>query len=199
MISILKIEIDGHFHGSADVPKPWVAEITGTDPKYGLARRFLDPMTDWSGARCAMSGNIYGRVANFALRDGSLYEVSRCRGNPSKRRVVREFVAVCDGRRAVIEPEEALARVDGGGTAVRFVQREDLDGTSWIARLTGLGTPDRLGWVTRNNERIYRLQPGVYEVMDRGARHFVGVDGAERQRLDEQEAWEWIQRSALSA
>lgn len=113
---ILKIELDGHFHGSPDVPRPWVAQITGADPKYGLARTFVDAKNDWSQASRARSGNIYGRVACFPLRDGNLYEVQRCRGSSSKRHVVREFLAIEGGKRVPLEPLEALARLDGGGS-----------------------------------------------------------------------------------
>lgn len=28
-IKMLRIEVDGHFHGSSDVPRPWVARIDG--------------------------------------------------------------------------------------------------------------------------------------------------------------------------
>jgi hypothetical protein len=198
VISILKIEIDGHFHGGEPV-KPWVAEITGPDPKWGLARRFLEPMNDWSQAHAAWSGNVYGRVAHFHLRDGNVYEVQRCRGNSSRRRVVREFVAVERGKQSRIEPDEALARADGGGPASRFTIQEDLDGTSWVARVTGLGTPDRLGFVVVNGERIYRLKPGVYEIVERGERRFMGARSDRFVDLDEQEAWSWISPSARSA
>src|SRR5690606_23971831 len=124
MFSVLKVEIDGHFHGGEPI-KPWVAEIKGTDPKWGLARRFLDPKNDWSSASVSWSGNIYGRVAHFFLRDGGLYEVQRCTGKPSKRRVVREFIAVRAGKRVRIEPEEALAIADGGGEAITWRIPED--------------------------------------------------------------------------
>jgi len=80
----LRIEVDGHFHGGPPV-KPWVAEITGTCPRYGLARDFIRPMNDWAGARVAWSGNTYGVIATFPLREGRLYEVQRCEGNSSKR------------------------------------------------------------------------------------------------------------------
>ncbi len=190
-LSILKIEVDGHFHGGEPI-KPWVARITGIDPKYGLARTFLDAMNDWSNARAAWSGNIYGRVANFALRDGNLYEVQRCRGNSSKRHVVREFVVVRDGKREIIAPEQALALVDGGGEAARLTLPEDTSGSTWVARVRGLGTPERLGFVVVDSRRVYRLPPGVYEVMTGGERGFCGVRATDRELLTEQEAWAWL-------
>jgi len=52
--------------------RPWVAEITGTDPKYGLRRKFLDyntshKHTNGSGSRGA---NLW-----FILESGRYYEV----------------------------------------------------------------------------------------------------------------------------
>lgn len=198
-LSILKIEIDGHFHGG-EPPKPWVAEITGADPRYGLAREFVQPMNDWSQARVAMSGNIYGRVAHFALRDGRLYEVSRTRGNPSKRRVVREFIAVQGGKLEQLDPEEVLARVGEPGDAVLLRLPEDTSGRSWIARVRGLGTPERLAWIVRGKERLYRLPVGgVYEIVEDGRRRFTGVQVDGWVDLTEREAWAWLTESARSA
>jgi hypothetical protein len=194
-ISILKIEIDGHFHGGEPV-KPWVAEITGPDPKYGLARRFVDAMNDWSQARRAMRGNIYGRVSHFALREGGLYEVQRCRGNSSRRRVVREFLRVTGGNPVVIEAEEALSILDGDQPGALHRIRDSRD--SWVARVRGLGTPERLAWVVANGERIYRLPiGGVYEIAEHGDRRLVGslADGCIN-TLTQSEAWEWIAGAA---
>jgi hypothetical protein len=188
---ILKIDIDGHFHGGEPV-KPWVAQVTGPDRKYGLARTFVDAKNDWSQASRSMRGNIYGRVACFPLRDGNLYEVQRCRGNPSKRHVVREFLAIEGGKRVPLEPLDALARLDGGGPAARLELAEDREGTSWVARLRGLGTPDPVAFAVVDGERLYRLRPGVYEVMEQGSRRFVGVQVDGLTRLKEQEAWEWL-------
>lgn len=42
---------------------PWVAEITGTDPQYGLARRFL-------------KGERLRTIVTFELEPGRRYEVS---------------------------------------------------------------------------------------------------------------------------
>jgi len=198
MLHILKVEIDGHYHGGEPV-RPWVAEILGPDPRYGLARKFIDPKNDWSQASRSMRGNIYGRVACFPLRDGNLYEVQRCRGKPSKRRVVREFVAIEGGKRVALEPFEALARVGGGDTAARLALPEDRDGTTWVARVTGLGTPERVAFVAFDGERLYRLPPGVYEVVEQGRRRFVGVQVDALTRLSEQEAWSWLTKSDQSA
>lgn len=192
---MLKIEIDGHFHGGEPV-KPWVAEITGLDPKWGLARRFLDAHNDWSQASSSMRGRIYGRVAHFALRDGRLYEVQRCTGNSSKRRVVREFLAVAGVKRSRLAPLEALARVDGGGPAATLSLPEDRDGTSWVALITRLGTPDRLGFVGDGSDRRYRLRDGLYEVVERDQRRFVGVRDCAISKLSSKEALAWLTNAA---
>lgn len=191
-LNILRIEIDGHFHGGEPV-KPWVAEIKGLCPKFGLAREFVQPMNDWSQASRAMSGNIYGRVATFALRNGNLYEVQRCRGNSSKRRVVREFVAVSDGKREVIDPEEALARVDGGGDALVHRVPDDKSADSWIARIERLGMPSKCGFATAGTERIYRLRDGLYECAREGqSPSLTMVEKQRASRITQREALEWL-------
>jgi hypothetical protein len=189
---VLKIEIDGHFHGSSDVPKPWVAQILGTCPKYGLNREFVNPMNDWSQAHQAWSGNLYGRVARFLLRDGNLYEVSRLRGRSSKRHVSREFWRI-EGRKPVrVEPEEALARADGLGDCTLLRIPEDRSGASWVSKIRGLGDPDKMGFVVINGERLYRLPDGLYEVVRSGDRSLVGVKDHHREQLSEQEALKWL-------
>lgn len=189
---ILSIEIDGHFHGSADVPKPWVAHVGGPCPKWGLERKFVKAMNDWADAKRAWSGNIYGVTARFPLRDGNLYEVSRLRGSSSKRRVAREFIAIERGKQLKLEPLEALARVDGGGDAAVLSIGEDRDGRSWVARVTGLGTPARLGFVVDGSERLYRVRDGLYEVVDREQQWFAGVRGGRIMRLSQREALSWL-------
>lgn len=185
---ILSIEIDGHFHGSSEVPKPWVAEIQGVCPKYGLQREFVRPMNDWAQASAAWSGNVYGRVARFPLRDGRVYEVSRLRGRSSKRYVAREFLAVTGSRHEKIEPIEALATADGGGAATTFQIPDDRDGTSWVAHVTGLGTPERLGFVIAGSDRIYRLRDGIHEVCEADSRRLIRVEGASISNVSERVA-----------
>lgn len=189
LFCMLSIEIDGHFHGSPDVPRPWVARIDGTSAKWGLAREFVQPMNDWAEAKAAMSGNIYGRVARFALRDGNVYEVSRLRGSSSKRHVAREFLAIVGGKRTALSPLDALERVDGGGGAGIIKIPEDRDGTSWVASVRGLGTPTRLGFVVEKGIRWYRVRDGLYEVVERERRSFVLVQDLRVKRLTEQEAF----------
>lgn len=190
--SLLRIEIDGHFHGSPDVPKPWVAEITGMDPKFGLARTFLQPMNDWSGAHRAWSGNLYGRTAQFALRDGNLYEVSRLKGKSSRRHVAREFILVQGGKRQLVDPEDVLERLDGGKPACIVEIPEDQDGTSWIAAISGLGTPRRLGFVVVGSVRKYRCGDGIYELVKRGDRTLVSVQGQRVDEVSEREAMRFL-------
>lgn len=188
--NVLKIEIDGHFHGSAEVPKPWAAEIGGPCPKYGLQRKFLRAMQDWSGASRACSGNIYGRVVRYMLREGVLYEVCRLRGNRSKRYISREFVVVEGGKRRQLEPAEALERVVGPGTELRVP--DDREGTSWVARVRGLGMPERQGFAVVGTQRLYLVPDGLYEVMSRGDVHFVGVQAGRVIRLNHEEALQWL-------
>jgi hypothetical protein len=190
-IKMLSIEIDGHFHGSPDVPKPWVAQILGPCPKFGLQRKFVQNLNDWSDASVAMSGNVYGRVARFPLRSGHIYEVSRLRGRSSKRYVSREFLLVDGSEQTKLDAPEALARIVGPG--VEFRIPEDKDCKHWVARITGLGTPRRQGFVVVGDERLYLLDNGLYEVMRDNAQRFIGVEEGAISRLrTETEAIEWL-------
>lgn len=195
MIYLLRIEIDGHWHGSPDVPRPWVARIDGIDGyRYGLRRTFIEPMRDWKDARRACSGNLYGVVHAYALRAGNLYEVFRARGKPSKRHMVHEFLRLDEGsKRHSLEAIDALAVVDGFGddVVVHEVPASD-DGPSWVAEVHGLGTPKRLGWITTGTGRTYRMRRGcVYEVCCGGQRRLMR-DG---ETLTELEAWTWLRAS----
>lgn len=196
-LSILRIEVDGHHHGGPPL-KPWVAEITGTCPRYGLAREFVRAMNDWRDARKAWSGNVYGKVATFPLREGRLYEIARARGRSSRRYLAREFYIVERGKRVRRTPDEALAIADGGGPATLLKVDEPGVGESertWVARVTGLGTPERLGFVLVDGERWYRLRVGVHEVVEAGARRLVGVRDSAVLEIDEQEAMAWLSSS----
>lgn len=51
--------------------KPWIARITGTDPKFGLARQFVDGVADYSRANRPKTRGVY---FFFTLDDG-VYEV----------------------------------------------------------------------------------------------------------------------------
>lgn len=189
---MLKIEIDGHFHGSRDVPRPWVARICGPDPRYGLARDFVQPLNDWESAHRACSGNVYGVVAHFPLRDG-LYEMSRLRGRSSKRYVSREFLRIHDGKRSALEPREVLQRVSGAEAGAEY-RIDEGDGPRWVAQIRGLGTPDRMAWIVQGKRRSYWLPSGhLYEVRVDDRRWFVGVDDeGEIEKLNEREAFAWL-------
>lgn len=52
--------------------RPWIAEITGTDPKYGLRRVFLDANTSYkdSNGRGSRGTKLW-----FVLESGRYYEV----------------------------------------------------------------------------------------------------------------------------
>ena len=174
VLKILRIEIDGHFHGSPDVPKPWVAEITGIDAKYGLARTFIDPMHDWSGARRACSGNLYGRVARFALREGRLYEISRLRGRSSKRHVAREFGLIADGEIRTISEVDAIGFAERhAGPAITLT----VDEGTRISRVERVGTPAACGFVLRDGRRTFRLRVGaLHEIAIAESSRLVFVD-----------------------
>jgi hypothetical protein len=197
-LHMLRIEIDGHFHGSKDVPRPWVAKITGISAKFGLAREFVDPMNDWRDASKAWSGNTYGVVATFPLRDGNIYECSRTRGNPSKRHVVREFYAIEGGKRLKIEPEDALGRTIDITDAVVFDVAEDPDSPPWVAEVTRVGSTAKQGFVLIDRERRYLLRrKAMYEVKDsNGLRLIVTDQSARVSTLTQLEALEWLRSKA---
>lgn len=189
MLYMLRIEIDGHHRGGAPI-KPWVAEIGKPCPRYGLERTFVEAKNDWRNAHTAWSGNVYGRVATFPLRDGNLYEVAQAMGKSSKRHLVRRFFAIEGGKKVLVEPDDALARADGGGPATVHVIPDGED--TWISLVTALGTPERLGFVTVGSERRYRLRYGVHEIAERGVRYLVGVRNGSVHTLTQKEAWAWL-------
>lgn len=197
MLKILRIEIDGHFHGSPEVPKPWVAEITGVDARYGLARKFVDRLNDWRGAKRAWSGNAYGVVAAFPLREGRLYEVSRLRGSSSKRHVAREFIRVLDGKIEKVEVAKALAiaeRYDGPA-----VEHWAPDGTA-IALVRGLGAPQPLGFVLRDDRRLFRLRPGeLHEIVTDEDRQLALVRNERLRTISQADALRWLTDRAVAA
>ena len=49
------VTITGEQIGGA---RPWVARITGTDPKYGLKREFVNSVRDYSGANIDQAGRF---------------------------------------------------------------------------------------------------------------------------------------------
>ena len=55
-----------------NIPRPWVAKITGRDPKYKYAREFQRAQWDYSKANSVGSRGIY---LYYWLDEGCLYEV----------------------------------------------------------------------------------------------------------------------------
>lgn len=200
---MLRIEMDGHFHGGEPI-KPWVAHIGRHCPTYGLEREFVKPMNDWKNASRAWSGNTYGVVATFALREDAMYEVARCRGKPSKRYFAREFFWLESGKMAKRTAEEALewAERDDPGAAVIHRVTDSAD-RPWVAEINGLGTPARLGFVVDHaaGERMYRLREGrLYEVREIAGgterRHIVRAAAGAVHRLTKEEALEWLRKAS---
>ena len=58
--------------GKIQSRRPWVAEITGTDPKWGLRREFLNANTSYKHANGAGSR---GTKLWFVLESGRYYEI----------------------------------------------------------------------------------------------------------------------------
>lgn len=164
---MLRIEVDGHCRGGPPI-KPWVARIIGPDAKYGLAREFVNPMQDWAHARRAWSGNLYGVVSTFPLRDGHLYEIHRAEGNPSKRHATRAFYALSAGELSEVSTELALRRVAGDSAGVVLTVRE------WPERTLVTDLSDDagiIGYAVVGMKRMYWLREGhTYDVRDVDAR-----------------------------
>lgn len=192
----LAIELDAHFRGSREVPRPWVARIDGPDELYGLRREFVPAMNDWRRARPAWSGNVYGIIATFHLREGALYEVSRLRGNPSKRRVAREFVWAEGGKLHPRSDEEALAIVAGDDDRPRVLLELDAEKRERLAEIRGLGQAHPVGWIVRGGSRVVLAREGaVYEVIaSRGGRRLAVVRNGRLRDVSEEEAIAWLRR-----
>ena len=193
MFKTLRIEIDGHFHGSSDVPKPWVAQIDGVDLKYGLARTFVQQLRDYTEARRAWSGNKYGIVAAFPLHDGRLYEVSRLRGTSSKRHVAREFLVVGDGKICETTPAEALRLAEPyPGPTIEYSVPE---GTS-ITRIEGIGSPTVCGFVlvgSSISERLFVLRENsIYQIATDLDRRLLVVEDGRTRPISQRSAAEYL-------
>jgi len=186
---ILRIEVDGHCRGGSPI-KPWVARIDGPCSRFGLVRTFVDPMNDWGAAHRANSGNLYGVVATFPLREGHLYEVQRAAGNSSKRHAVREFYWLEGGKMTELAPEDALRHASGGTPGATLSVRE-FHGRTLVTDLT---RGDPVAFVARDRQRVYWLLDGrEYDVRDVGKRdqdrcRIVRVNDGE---LDIQQVYKW--------
>ena len=83
--------------------KPWVAKITGADPRFGLGREFLSPRIDYSQANSKGSRGVY---LWFVLDTGFFYEVYK---HTSWRGRERYFAKVDDdGAISAIEKEAVM-------------------------------------------------------------------------------------------
>lgn len=191
-LCLMRVPVEAHANGGK-AERPWVAEITGPCPKYGLGRRFVDPHTDWRAAHVAWSGNVYGRTAQFALRDGGLYEVGRYRGRGSRLHWVREFVRVIDGERVEVEGDDVLALVDGIDRAAAVPLCIADAPASAVARVEAVGTPRPCAFRVVDGERRWLLAPGwLYEVTTASGRDLVEVVDGRRVARTQREAIEWL-------
>jgi hypothetical protein len=81
--------------------RPWVARITGTHSKYGLARKFLRGQKDYSQANSIGSRGVY----EYFVLDPGIYEINeRC----TWKRARRYFVHVDGAEFHEIDKEEVL-------------------------------------------------------------------------------------------
>lgn len=197
MIKMLRIELDSHYHGSSDVPRPWVARVDGPDPKFGLRREFVRAMNDWANAGVSWRGRTSGVVATFPLRHGPIYEVSRLRGRSSKRYLAREFVRVVDNRVELLDPMSVLAEIDGSaGVDGRELRLRDEPGTR-VGEVRGLGAPVALAWVATDGWRRFRLCVGrLYEVSETDRVRLMVVERDEIRTVTQQEALSWLARAS---
>ena len=88
-------------------PRPWVARITGTDPRYGLQREFLRGQKDYADANSVGSRGVY---VYYPLPPG-VYEVQEL---ISWSKVRRYFVRSAGGRYEVIDRETVLQKLAQG-------------------------------------------------------------------------------------
>lgn len=65
----LSREVVGGYGGR----RPWVAEILGADPQYGLLRRFLQGKSDYLRSNATGSRGIF---VYFVVEEGRIYEAS---------------------------------------------------------------------------------------------------------------------------
>jgi len=93
---------DAALLGRDPMPKPWVARITGLDPKYGLAREFLRGQKDYTDANSTGSRGVF---LTYWLPEG-IYEVYERTGWKSERRF---FCRSEQGRLVRMTQEEVLA------------------------------------------------------------------------------------------
>lgn len=81
--------------------RPWVARITGPDPRYGLAREFVRGATDYSRANSVRSRGVR---TFYALPDG-LYEIN---SPETWKRTERYFALIRQGEMERVDAATAL-------------------------------------------------------------------------------------------
>ncbi|MCX4681564.1 hypothetical protein OG413_40910 [Streptomyces sp. NBC_01433] len=118
--TFLAREVIERIHGD----KGWVAELTGHDPRHGLARTFLRPQTDYDQADAR---GHRGVLDAWTLRPRRVYEVSRPLNPPVPNwRTVRRTL----GPRARVTGEQrAYVRVTAEGDIIE-ITREEVD--AWL-------------------------------------------------------------------
>lgn len=81
-------------------PRPWVARISGTDSRYGLAREFVEPHRDYAHVNSTGSRGI---MLYFVVDEGEVYEVHKL---VSWSKHVRYFCRIQDGDEIRMTREE---------------------------------------------------------------------------------------------
>jgi hypothetical protein len=76
---------------------PWVAEITGTDPQFGLGRRFL-------------KGQFFGAIISFDLEPGRVYDMAE----PALDQRKFVSVSVFDEKIETLSYTEVMSRIEKG-------------------------------------------------------------------------------------
>ncbi|MFB7836112.1 hypothetical protein [Streptomyces sp. NPDC056056] len=113
--TFLAREVIERIHGD----RGWVAEITGHDPRHGLARTFLTSQTDYDEAdRRGHSGVMDA----WTMRPRRIYEVSRPVGPPARN--WRDLRRLHGQRTRVTEEKRYFARVNADGDIVRISMEE---------------------------------------------------------------------------
>jgi len=95
--------------------RPWVAEISGTDPRNGLARKFLKGMRDYRDANGAGSRGVF---VTFVLYPEKIYEVNQGLSWTRKRRY---FCRVEQGRILELTPADVAVSLKVQASAIQAV------------------------------------------------------------------------------
>ena len=86
--------------------KPWIARITGKDPKFGVAREFIQGTRDYSRANKPRTRGVY---TVWSLEDG-IYEINAPR---AWGKTDRFFVRIAGGQQALISAAELMDALAG--------------------------------------------------------------------------------------